>query len=160
MPECSNSVKDIGGKHKKPFTIDLKILMKIFFHYPPALQSKSNSSILDWSVFKNFLHRNEATIKVKNAECVAVKPKNYFEILLSAHAELQKLIFLHPKQKVVKASTYKRYCEQFWFIITRQWQETRLLNFKRPFFLAQCPQEQMGQGTYEVNYTLFSIHVI
>lgn len=35
MPECANSVKDIGGKHKKPFTIDLKILMKIFFHYPP-----------------------------------------------------------------------------------------------------------------------------
>ena len=138
---CQNvpiQLRTLEENTKNHLPLTWKFSWKSFFTTHPELPTctsvQSNSSILDWSIPKNFLHRNEATIKVQNAECVTVKPKNYFEILLPAHAELQKLIFLHPKQKVVKASTYKRYCGQFWFIIARQWQKNRLLNFKRPFF--------------------------
>ena len=31
-----NSIKDTGEEGKKPCNIDLKITMKILFHYPPT----------------------------------------------------------------------------------------------------------------------------
>ena len=45
--------------------------------------------------------------------CVTFKPKNYVEILLSAHARTSQADILHLDQKAVKCMTDKRVCGKF-----------------------------------------------
>ena len=45
--------------------------------------------------------------------CVTFKPKNYVEILLSAHARTSQADILHLDQKAVKCTTGKRVCGKF-----------------------------------------------
>ena len=45
--------------------------------------------------------------------CVTFKPKNYLEILLSAHAQTLQADILHLDQKAVKCTTGKRVCGKF-----------------------------------------------
>ena len=45
--------------------------------------------------------------------CVTFKPKNYLEILLSAHARTTQGDILHLDQKAVKCTTYERVCGKF-----------------------------------------------
>ena len=45
--------------------------------------------------------------------CVTFKPKNYVEILLSAHARTLQADILHLDQKAVKSTTGKRVCGKF-----------------------------------------------
>ena len=45
--------------------------------------------------------------------CVTFKPKNYVEILLSAHAQTSQADILHLDQKAVKCTTSKRVCGKF-----------------------------------------------
>ena len=45
--------------------------------------------------------------------CVTFKPKNYVEILLSAHARTSQADILHLDQKAVKSTTGKRVCGEF-----------------------------------------------
>ena len=45
--------------------------------------------------------------------CVTFKPKNYVEILLSAHARTSQADILHLDQKAVKCTISKRVCGKF-----------------------------------------------
>ena len=45
--------------------------------------------------------------------CVTFKPKNYLEILLSAHARTTQGDILHLDQKAVKCTTCERVCGKF-----------------------------------------------
>ena len=45
--------------------------------------------------------------------CVTFKPKNYVEILLSAHARTSQADILHLDQKAMKCTTGKRVCGKF-----------------------------------------------
>ena len=45
--------------------------------------------------------------------CVTFKPKNYLEILLSAHARTSQADILHLDQKAVKCTTCKPVCVNF-----------------------------------------------
>ena len=45
--------------------------------------------------------------------CVTFKPKNYVEILLSAHARTSQADILHLDQKTVKSTTGKQVCGKF-----------------------------------------------
>ena len=45
--------------------------------------------------------------------CVTFKPKNYVEILLSAHARTSQADILHLDQKAVKCTTCKQVCGKF-----------------------------------------------
>ena len=45
--------------------------------------------------------------------CVTFKPKNYLEILLSAHARTLQANILHLDQKAVKCTTCKPVCGKF-----------------------------------------------
>jgi len=45
--------------------------------------------------------------------CVTFKPKNYLEILLSAHARTTRADILHLDQKAVKCTTCERVCGKF-----------------------------------------------
>ena len=45
--------------------------------------------------------------------CVTFKPKNYLEILLSAHAQTSQADILHLDQKAVKCKTCKQLCGKF-----------------------------------------------
>ena len=59
--------------------------------------------------------KNEA-IKAKSKSqdcCVTFKPKNYLEILLSAHARTSQADILHLDQKAAKCSTCKPVCGKF-----------------------------------------------
>ena len=49
--------------------------------------------------------------------CVTFKPKNYVEILLSAHARTSQADVLHLDQKAVKCTTGKRVCGRFQLFI-------------------------------------------
>ena len=52
--------------------------------------------------------------KSKNQDCcVTFKPKNYLEILLSAHARTSQADILHLDQKAVKSTTGKWVCGKF-----------------------------------------------
>ena len=44
--------------------------------------------------------------------CATFKPKNYVEILLSAHAELCKRLFCHLAEKAAECTTWKRVCRE------------------------------------------------
>ena len=45
--------------------------------------------------------------------CVTFKPKNYLEILLSAHARTLQADILHLDQKAAKCMTCKAFCGKF-----------------------------------------------
>ena len=45
--------------------------------------------------------------------CVTFKPKNYLEILLSAHAQTSQADILHLDQKAAKCTTCKPVCGKF-----------------------------------------------
>ena len=45
--------------------------------------------------------------------CVTFKPKNYLEILLSAHARTSQADILHLDQKAAKCTTCKPVCGKF-----------------------------------------------
>ena len=45
--------------------------------------------------------------------CVAFKPKNYLEILLSVHSWTSQANILHLDQKAVKCTTCKQLCGKF-----------------------------------------------
>ena len=45
--------------------------------------------------------------------CVTFKPKNYLEILLSAHARTSQADILHLDQKATKCTTCKPVCGRF-----------------------------------------------
>ena len=45
--------------------------------------------------------------------CVTFKPKNYVEILLSAHARTSQADILHLDQKAMKCTTGKQVCGKF-----------------------------------------------
>ena len=52
--------------------------------------------------------------KSKSQDCCdTFKPKNYLEILLSAHARTMQGDILHLDQKAVKCTTYERVCGKF-----------------------------------------------
>ena len=52
--------------------------------------------------------------KSKSQDCsVTFKPKNYVEILLSAHARTSQADILHLDQKVTKCTTCKPVCGKF-----------------------------------------------
>ena len=67
--------------------------------------------------------------------CVTFKPKNYLEILLSAHARTSQANILHLDHKAAKCTTCKRLSGKFfnWLFITRQWPENRSTSFKTRF---------------------------
>ena len=59
--------------------------------------------------------KNEARkAKSKSQDCcVTFKPKNYLEILLSAHARTSQADILHLDQKAAKCTTCKPVCGKF-----------------------------------------------
>ena len=59
--------------------------------------------------------KNEARkAKSKSQDCcVTFKPKNYLEILLSAHAQTSEADILHLDQKATKCTTCKAVCGNF-----------------------------------------------
>ena len=119
---------------KKPCNIDLKISMKILFHcrhyyvlsFPLILISKElfqKPFPPNWSLLNPQPKKNEARKankgggeKVKSKShgcCVIFKPKNYFKILLSAHARTSQADILHLDQKATRCATCKRLCAKF-----------------------------------------------
>ena len=70
--------------------------------------------------------------------CVTFKPKNYVEILLSAHARTSQADILHLDQKAIKWTTCKPVCGEFSLFIPRQWPENHSTSFKM-HFLAKSP---------------------
>ena len=44
--------------------------------------------------------------------CATFKPKNYFEILLSAHARTLQALILHLAEKAAECTTWKRVCRE------------------------------------------------
>ena len=58
--------------------------------------------------------RGEEKAKSKSQDCcVTFKPKNYLEILLSAHAWTSQADILHLDQKAAKCTTCKPVCGKF-----------------------------------------------
>ena len=58
--------------------------------------------------------RREVKPKSKSQDrCVTFKPKNYFEILLSAHARTSQANMLHLDQKTAKCTTRNQLCGKF-----------------------------------------------
>ena len=58
--------------------------------------------------------RGEKKAKSKSQDCcVTFKPKNYLEILLSAHAQTSEANILHLDQKAAKCTTCKQLCSKF-----------------------------------------------
>ena len=65
--------------------------------------------------------RGEEKAKRKSQHCcVTFKPKNYLEILLSAHAQTSQANILHLDQKAANCTTCKRLCGRFWLFVARQ----------------------------------------
>ena len=57
----------------------------------------------------------------KSQDCrVTFKPKNYVEILLSAHARSSQADIMHLDQKAAKCMTFKPVCGKFYLFIARQ----------------------------------------
>ena len=52
--------------------------------------------------------------------CVTSKPKNYLELLLSAHARTSQADILHLDQKAAKCTTCKLVCGKFYLFIAQQ----------------------------------------
>ena len=79
--------------------------------------------------------KNEARkAKSKSQDCcVTFKPKNYVEILLSAHARTSQADILHLDQKAAKRTTCKQVCGKFQLFIARQWPENHSNSFKTRF---------------------------
>ena len=58
--------------------------------------------------------RGGEKVKSKSQDCcVTFKPKNYVEILLSAHARSSQADILHLDQKAIKGRTCKAVCGKF-----------------------------------------------
>ena len=67
--------------------------------------------------------------------CVTFKPKNYPEILLSAHAQTSQANVLHLDLKARTFTTCKRPCGKFYLLIVWEWPENHLTtcSFKTRF---------------------------
>ena len=65
------------------------------------------------------MRQEKRKVKVKTC-CVTFKPKNYLEILLSAHARTSQADMLHLDQKAMKGTTCKPVCGKFYLFIAQQ----------------------------------------
>ena len=114
-----NSVKDTGEKGKKTCNIDLKIAMKILFHYPPTFPF---FSLWDLKSFpKKFSHQNEAySMPRKKIKARKAKKEGGEKV----KRESQDCAFQNfANWKFASGSEVREVSTCKWLFVARQWPE-------------------------------------